>query len=520
MSQSDLAGDGDASQLACSICGQPHSPEENHTYSYQEEVDDDIICHICLQPLILPIDTPCGHTYCTVCLTNFLLEKDFCPVDRAPLMLQTCKKSNILVNKLLDKLLVTCPLTEHCSEILQRCDLEPHLKNRCKGASHYGLSGDRKRHSLDGDCTDCTSELTVATLPSELPDSAAVASVTDDPGLVNPAFDPNVEDSQSDNSSLPTRSNTKKIRNLDRSSMRSKSFKQLNRAFSVLRRTRSGTAVVNESAEERDNVRNANAPEEDFALPQLHNLIPDGEITSIKINRSNPSEALAISIVGGNETPLVCILIQDVYREGIIARDGRLLPGDVILKASEGRVQFIVSRQTRHQTPDILQDARWNTNSSPPPYPTEEKDSASKNVLHNFTCQEKIVSLTKETCESLGMTVAGGKLSRGWDLPIYIASVDPDGVVGRDGRIKKGDFLLSVNDIELMGVTRSEAVTKLKSMSSVMVLRALEMREWDDSQAQSQSPSDANEKLSSNNEDWSPSWVTWLQLPRHHVYEA
>ncbi|KAK6494239.1 E3 ubiquitin-protein ligase LNX isoform X1 [Huso huso] len=641
MSQSDPAGNNDASQLAlCSTCGQPHSPEENHKYSYQEEVDDDIICRICLQPLILPIDTPCGHTYCTVCLTNFLLEKDFCPVDRSPLMRQTCKNSSILVNKLLDKLLVTCPLTEHCSEILQRCDLEPHLKNRCKGASHYGLSGERKRRSQDDDCTDCTSELNVAALPSDLPASAAVALVIDDPGLVNPAFDPSVEDSQSDNSSLPARSNTKKIRNFDRSAMRSKSFKRLNRAFSVLRRTKSGTAVVNESAEERDNERNANVPEEVLALPQLHHLIPGGEITSIKICRSNPSEALAISIVGGNETPLVRILIQDVYREGIIARDGRLLPGDMILKvngidisnvphcyaltvlkqpcqllrltvlreqrhmycnsglfyhdnystrgdsfhviltkrcpeeqlgiklvrrpdehgvfifnlleggmaardgqiqvndrvlainghdlrhgspehaalliqASQERVRFIVSRQTRHQTPDILQEARWNTNSSPPPYPTEERDSASKNVLHNFTCQEKIVSLTKEPHESLGMTVAGGKLSRGWDLPIYIASVDPDGVVGSDGRIKKGDFLLSVNGIELLGVTRNEAVIKLKSMSSVVVLRALEMREWDDSQAHSQSSSDANENLSSNNDDWSPSWVMWLRLPRY-----
>ncbi|XP_041114018.1 E3 ubiquitin-protein ligase LNX-like isoform X2 [Polyodon spathula] len=641
MSQSDPAGDAVASQLAlCSTCGHPHSQEENHTYSYQEEVDDDIICQICLQPLILPIDTPCGHTYCTLCLTSFLLEKDFCPVDRSPIMLQTCKNSSILVNKLLDKLLVTCPLTEHCSEILQRCDLEPHLKNRCKGASHYGLSGERKRRSQDDDCTGCTSELSVATLPSDFPTSAAVALVTDESGLVNPAFDPSVEDSQSDNSCLLARSNTKKIRHFESSAMRSRSFKRLNRAFSVLRRTKSGTAVVNESAEERDNERNANVPEEVLAFPQLHHLIPDGEITSIKISRSNPSEALAISIVGGNETPLVHILIQDVYREGIIARDGRLLPGDMILKvngidirsvphcyaltvlkqpcqllrltvlreqrhryrnsglsyhdnystrgdsfhvnltkrcreeqlgiklvrrpdehgvfifnllegglaardgqlqvndrvlainghdlrkgspehaalliqASEERVQFIVSRQTQQQTPDILQEAWWDMNSSPPPYPTEERDSASKNVVHNFTCQEKIVSLTKEPHESLGMTVAGGKLSRGWDLPIYIASVDLDGVVGNDGRIKKGDFLLSVNGIELMGVTRSEAVTRLKSMSSVVVLRALEMREWDDSQAHSQSPSDANENLSSNNDDWSPSWVMWLQLPRY-----
>lgn len=72
-----------------------------------------------------------------------------------------------------------------------------------------------------------------------------------------------------------------------------------------------------------------------LALPQLHHLIPDGELTSIKITRVDPSEPLAISIVGGNETPLVRILIQDIYREGVIARDGRLLPGDMILKVRQ-----------------------------------------------------------------------------------------------------------------------------------------------------------------------------------------
>ena len=44
--------------------------------------------------------------------------------------------------------------------------------------------------------------------------------------------------------------------------MRSRSFRRLNRAFSVLRRTKSGTAVVNESSEERDNLRNSSVPPE------------------------------------------------------------------------------------------------------------------------------------------------------------------------------------------------------------------------------------------------------------------
>lgn len=62
--------------------------------------------------------------------------------------------------------------------------------------------------------------------------------------------------------------------------------------------------------------------------------LPEGEITTIEIHRSNPYIQLGISIVGGNETPLINIVIQEVYRDGVIARDGRLLAGDQILQVT------------------------------------------------------------------------------------------------------------------------------------------------------------------------------------------
>ncbi|XP_036834288.1 E3 ubiquitin-protein ligase LNX isoform X4 [Oncorhynchus mykiss] len=539
----------------------------------------------------------------------------------------------------------------------------------CKGASHYGLSADRKRRSQEGDCTDSTSELTVATLPGDGPTSAAVALLSDDPGLVNPAFDPSMEDNSQSGSttSLAARSSTKKsdceFRNYDRTSVRSRSFRRLNRAFSVLRRTKSGTSVSNETAEERDNARNASVPQEVLALPQLHHLIPDGEVTSIKINRE-PSEPLAISIVGGNETPLVRILIQDIYREGVIARDGRLLPGDMILKvngidisnvphcyalatlkqpcqllrltvlreqrhryrshsghhghphdaaggypphglphgqplrddsihvvlakstpeeqlgiklvrrpeehgvfifhllegglaahdgqlsvndrilainghdlhygapehaalliqASEEQVHFIVSRQICLPTPDILQEAPWGMD-GPPPYSPVDMEHTLLDSCEKPACYEKTVTLAKEPHDSLGMTVAGGMSSRGWDLPVYVTNVDPNGVVGQEGSIRKGDILLNVNGLDLTGVTRGEAVANLKNTTSPVVLKVLEMRPPEESQPEfpsppclSHSPTDSTKQNLAklpHTDDYSPLWVSWLQLPRH-----
>ncbi|XP_043985077.1 E3 ubiquitin-protein ligase LNX isoform X2 [Gambusia affinis] len=528
----------------------------------------------------------------------------------------------------------------------------------CKGASHYGLSTDRKRRSQEGECTDSTSELTVATLPSDGPASAAVALLSDEPGLVNPAFDPSMEDNSQSGSmtSLAARSSSKKIRNFDRSSVRSRSFRRLNRAFSVLRRTKSGTAVSNETSEEGDNARNSSVPPEVLALPQLHHLIPDGELTSIKITRQDPSDPLAISIVGGNETPLVRILIQDIYREGVIARDGRLLPGDMILKvngidisnvphyfavttlrqpcqllrltvlreqrhryrshlhghthgagvhqslglphqpmrddsihvvlnknapdeqlgiklvrraeehgvyifhllegglaardgqlcvgdrvlainghdlrygapehaalliqASEHSVHFVVSRQICLPNPDILPEGPWGMD-GPPPYSPVDMEQTLLDSCQKPACYEKTVTLTKEPYDSLGMTVAGGMSSRGWDLPIYVTNVDPDGVVGQEGSIRKGDILLNVNGMDLTGVTRGEAVANLKNTSSPVVLKVLEMRPPDDNPPEftlppclTSSPTDST-KSPLPNDDYSPLWVSWLQVPRH-----
>ncbi|XP_037394116.1 E3 ubiquitin-protein ligase LNX isoform X3 [Pygocentrus nattereri] len=592
----------------CKVCGQRHLLDENHEYNYKEEVDDELLCHICLQPLIRPLDTPCGHTYCQECLTSFLLESDFCPVDRVPLLLQTCRKSSLLVSKLLDKLIIACPFSDFCSDIMPRGELQGHLQSRCKGASHYGLSAERKRRSQEGDCTDSTSELAVATLSGDGSGSSAVALLSDEPGLVNPAYEPSMEDTSQSGSttSLAARCNSKKM----------------------------------------------------FALPQRHHLIPDGEVTTVKITRPDPCEPLAISIVGGNETPLVRILIQDIYREGVIARDGRLLPGDMILKvngiditnvphcyalaalkqpctllrltvlreqrhryrshhhhhvpgpgelypgsgptvrddslhvvlvkgapdeqlgiklvrrpeehgvfifhllegglaardgrlhvddrvlainghdlrygapehaalliqASVERVHFIVSRQTHVPPPDILQEAPWNME-GPPPYSPVDIEHTLLDSCHKPACYEKTVTLSKEPNESLGMTVAGGMNSRGWDLPVYVTNIDPSGVVSQEGSIRKGDILLNVNGVDLTGVTRGEAVANLKNTSSPVVLRVLEMRPPDVSSLDCMPPlhspcslspcSPSDIKMPLPSDDYSPIWVSWLQLPRH-----
>nr|XP_020644240.1 ligand of Numb protein X 2 isoform X2 [Pogona vitticeps] len=518
----------------CFECGQQHWTRENHLYNYQNDVDDDLVCHICLQPLLQPLDTPCGHTFCYKCLRNFLQEKDFCPLDRKRLHFKLCKKSSILVHKLLDKLLVLCPFSPICEEVMQRCDLEAHLKNRCPGASHRRAALERRKNSkLQGDAESENENSMLDRPSSQSPDaehsgtgaapveqnltSATVPVWTDESGLDNPAF------------------------------------------------------------------------EENMGADTTHHppSLPEGEITTIEIHRSNPYIELGISIVGGNETPLINIVIQEVYRDGIIARDGRLLAGDQILQvnnvdisnvshnnarailsqpcsvlhltvlrerrfggrthnhsdsppqrednfhvtlhkrdsseqlgiklASGERVSLAISRPAKSQMVSILRDGGgshpFSQHQSHQLYHSN-RPSPHRDLSQCVTCQEKHIMVKKEPHESLGMTVAGGRGSKSGELPIFVTSVQPHGCLARDGRIKRGDVLMNINGIDLTNLSHSEAVAMLKASaaSSVVALKALEVQIAEDQpQAMEEQPS----TISENEYDasWSPSWVMWLGLP-------
>ncbi|KAB1267689.1 Ligand of Numb protein X 2 [Camelus dromedarius] len=370
----------------CFECGQQHWTRENHLYNYQDEVDDDLVCHICLQPLLQPIDTPCGHTFCCKCLRNFLQEKDFCPLDRKRLHFKLCKKSSILVHKLLDKLLVLCPFSSVCQDVMQRCDLEAHLKNRCPGASHQRAALERRKTNKTQTETENESGTPVIEPPGTLsPEmdcsgmgmvpaersltSASLPAWTEEPGLDNPAF----EESAADTTQQPL-------------------------------------------------------------------SLPEGEITTIEIHRSNPYIQLGISIVGGNETPLINIVIQEVYRDGVIARDGRLLAGDQILQVnnynissvSHNYARAVLSQPCSTLQLTVLRERRFGrAHGHPDGAPREEVFQV---VLHK-----------RDSAEQLGI-----KLVRRTDEPgVFILDLLEGGLAAQDGRLSSNDRVLAINGHDL-----------------------------------------------------------------------
>ncbi|XP_069747609.1 ligand of Numb protein X 2a isoform X2 [Narcine bancroftii] len=369
----------------CFVCGQQHWTQENHLYNYQHEMDDDLVCHICLQPLLQPLDTPCGHTFCCKCLQNVLRLKDFCPLDRKRLHFKLCKKSSILVHKLLDKLLVSCPFESNCQEILQRCNLEAHLKYRCSGASKY-------RAALQI-CKSCGSGGT----ENETASKCTVAGQKDDSDHLQ----------------------------IEMATVGCSSF--------------ASAALTCADKSSQDNLIFEGSTKEN-ALSKQPGL-PEGEITSIELHRANPCMELGLSIVGGNETPLMSIVIQEVYRNGIVAKDGRLLSGDQILQVNGvdisnvphnyARAVFLQPCSALFLT--ILRERRFGGSKHFQP------DGSSMQDGFHVTLHKR------ESNEQLGI-----KLVRRLDeMGIFILDLLEGGLAAKDGRLCSNDRVLAINGHDL-----------------------------------------------------------------------
>ncbi|NXY80825.1 LNX2 protein, partial [Alcedo cyanopectus] len=171
--------------------------------------------------------------------------------------------------------------------------------------------------------------------------------------------------------------------------------------------------------------------------------LPEGEITTIEIHRSNPYIELGISIVGGNETPLINIVIQEVYRDGIIARDGRLLAGDQILQVNSFDISNVSHNHARavlsqpcsvlHLT--VLRERRFGSRKhSHADGSSSPRDDSFQVTLHK-----------RDSSEQLGI-----KLVRRTDEPgVFILDLLEGGLAAQDGRLCSNDRVLAINGHDL-----------------------------------------------------------------------
>ncbi|XP_076148628.1 ligand of Numb protein X 2b [Alosa pseudoharengus] len=581
----------------CKECGQAHEGPDGHLYEYQDDVDDELVCHICLQPLLRPMDTPCGHTYCYQCLSSFLREQDFCPVDRQRLQLAQCRPSSLLVRNLLDKLTVLCPFNTECQGSMQRCELQPHLHHRCPAFRRLREEAERRKrppwNEIKASKAEAEDGKSTPTLSRASPRGPA------EPGLVNPAFEEGEEETHL-RSSLVAEANVVElfrddpeeelglrivggkdtplgnivIQEIVRDSVAARSGKLSpgdhvlevndvslasvchNRAIGVLRRpcallritvmqekgfkprpeqhssSSSSAANPSSSSSSSTNTSPQASNHHHHHANATHPHHSQGTVTQVTLVKRERSEPLGIKLIRKSDESGVFIL--DLLAGGLAAKDGKLRNNDKVLainghdlrhgtpetaaqiiQASEVRVNFVVMR---HPEPEegaevVLRGARR----APELQFFRRRSTYVKEPPSGFSCQEKTVSLKKEPRHSLGITIAGGRDCRS-RLPVYITSVQPIGCLHRDGTIKTGDILLSINGVDLTQLTYNEAVSALKTQTAqpsvaLRVIRTVTEEDEEEADAATKEEEEAGDSLREDDINWAPLWTRWLGLP-------
>ncbi|CAB1325396.1 unnamed protein product [Coregonus sp. 'balchen'] len=587
---SSISSAGLAWAKMCKECGQQHEGgQENHLYEYQDEVDDELVCHICLQPLLRPMDTPCGHTYCFQCLSSFLKEQDFCPVDRQRLQLHQCRPSSLLVRNLLDKLTVLCPHQAECQQQMQRCELQPHLHNRCPVFRRLKEEAARRKRppwkELKGNRGEGESGADAKHTPTMT--RTPTRGVLPEPGLINPAFEESEEETPL-RSSLVAETNVVEM-------FREEQEEELGLRIVGGKDTPLGNIVIQEiirdSLAARDGRTGPRGPHSGASIPHgwaismlrrpcpLLRLIVTQEkgfnprhpqrpglehhpppspitpttsppshsphstahsqgtviqVTLVKRDRSDP---LGIKLIRKSDETGIFIL--DLLAGGLAAKDGKLCNNDKVLaingqdlrhgtpesaaqiiQASEVRVNFVVMRQPQPQEEGGSGGEGQGrvARRAPEPQYFRRPSTYMKDPPGGFSSQEKTVSLKKEPRLSLGITIAGGRDCRS-RLPIYITSVQPVGCLHRDGTIKTGDVLMSINGVDLTQLTYNEAVSVLKAQTAhaQVVLRVIQTisEEPEGEGEAAKEEMESVENLREDDVNWAPLWTHWLGLPSH-----
>lgn len=402
-------------------------------------MDTDLLCQLCHHPLVDPLETKCGHTFCTACLKSHLAVQALCPEDKQIINYLECCPASIIVKRLLDKLLIICPNCDGCDEIMPRSELEAHLLYWCRAIPsqsnnniNLGSTFQVSKGSSGNNKWDCGFEKSPNTTSTTVTISSTNSGPPNDPSgsstAVNTCEDP-----------ISVSSSPHEMNNMKNNGNRS-----------------SGATSTNHH---KNTVRFDAMPQsrrKNYSVNEEHNISNDS-LSSIIIDRSTNSD-LGISFVGGADTPLQCIVIQEIYLDGAVAKDGRLRPGDQIISINEIDLNQASHMQARHAFLQAQQQAGVNRL-------MVYRERADESVL---TEKEEILQfcLSKRADKKLGIKLVGQKNKPG----LYVLDLVKGSEADLDGRLRKNDRILNINGVDLRMETQDTAARVINSAENEVII--------------------------------------------------
>ncbi|KAK1792626.1 hypothetical protein P4O66_012561 [Electrophorus voltai] len=173
-----------------------------------------------------------------------------------------------------------------------------------------------------------------------------------------------------------------------------------------------------------------------------------------------PRQSLGLNIVSKrNDTG---IFVSEIMKGGVVALDGRLLPGDQILSVNGEDIRAVTLDYAR----TLLQNCRGSV--------ILEMVRFKANQHKSYECQG--------SCDSPGLR-ANAPVGLKEDTGLYTSAIELvqaatptgllEGAAAKDGRLRPGDQLLAVNGRSLQGVTHTEAIAILRQAGSRVTLTIL-----------------------------------------------
>ncbi|KXS10077.1 hypothetical protein M427DRAFT_63011 [Gonapodya prolifera JEL478] len=120
------------------------STSDKYDYVDEEKISQHLICHVCHNPMLSPVKTSCGHTFCKGCITRTISLSGKCPVDRtrlgtpqpseeSPAQSFDLHPADRIISNMLDELRVRCPFRENgCVFETQRQFIKSHVRSECE----------------------------------------------------------------------------------------------------------------------------------------------------------------------------------------------------------------------------------------------------------------------------------------------------------------------------------------------------------------------------------------------------
>ncbi|XP_035992762.1 multiple PDZ domain protein isoform X3 [Fundulus heteroclitus] len=208
----------------------------------------------------------------------------------------------------------------------------------------------------------------------------------------------------------------------------------------------------------------------------------------------HPEQGLGFTTVGKSDD--TGIFVSEIVRGGVAESDGSLLHGDQILSinredvraASQEQAQRLLQERTGVVHLEVarfkagLQYSQRSKSEASDCSTLTSKSGCDASFCHqretdNRTRSSKTelrkVTIHKGPCDTLGISLAGGVGSLHGNTPLFIASMDTNGLAAKTEKLETGDRILSINDVSTEGITHDHAEALLKNATGTISLQVM-----------------------------------------------